>query len=386
MAENTLESRYDFSNMIIYFKDISQMNAFEHLSTYVEDTSEGGEQRLYMLDFWNFLRGIHRFRPNFSTYNLSVRVERFSHYIFKESLPQDPYSIYMLLKYIGADLETKKKLKSIFENNILSADSIFELYNDAFLQMFFSVDQRTDIKTAYESLSLEKYKHSLDFRDFMLGLCGKISSYISKYNIIRFRVKFTYFVTQNIVFDTRNFGHDFRMRFKFAEHISEMYYLNVFNYLAKTPYNSENVGEMIQKFIDEKTLPMDIRRLFFDWYSDTERKWTFCNYAKKLDGCSLAEFTVSHKETQMYLDASNMFLNPDIGKADLYMKFIEIYEKVCGRIVNMDSRTKMEHNLTHGEYLEFKCMIHHFRNMIPYSLEKLLILKNIGETSIQFKK
>ena len=373
MAENTLESRYDFSNMRVYFEDTSQMNAFEHLATYVEDTSERGELRLYMLDFWNFLRGIHRLRPNFSTYNVSVRVDRFSHYIFKESFQHEPYSIYMLLKYIGASRETKKKLKSIFTNNILSADSIFELYNDEFLQMFFSVDSRTDIKNAYESLRLEKNKHSLYFRDLILRVCGKISSYISKYNIIRFRVKFTYFVTQNIVFDTTNFVHDFRMRFKFAEHVSELYNLNVFNYLTKTPYNSENVAEDIQVFMNEKTLPMDIRRLFFDWYSDTERKWTFSNYAQKLDVCSLSEFAVLHMGTKVSVEAANAFLNPDIRKADLYMQFIEIYDKVCGKIVNMDSG---KHNFTHGEYLEFKCMIHHFRSMIPYSFEKLLILKS----------
>ncbi len=292
----------------------------------------------------------------------------------------------MLLKYIGASRETKKKLKSIFTNNILSADSIFELYNDEFLQMFFSVDSRTDIKNAYESLRLEKNKHSLYFRDLILGVCGKISSYISKYNIIRFRVKFTYFVTQNIVFDTTNFVHDFRMRFKFADHVSELYNLNVFNYLTKTPYNSENVAKDIQVFMNEKTLPMAIRRLFFDWYSDTERKWTFSNYAQKLDVCSLSEFAVLHMETRGSVDATDTFVNPDIRKADLYMQFIEIYEKVCGKIVNMDSRTKMEHNLTHGEYAEFKCMIHHFRNMIPYSIGKLLLLKNINEPSILPKK
>lgn len=383
-SEDTYEARYDFSNMTIYFKDTMQMNTFEHLSTYIEDTFERGEQRLYMLDFWNFLKSIHckiirkhHFRSMFAPYH--AKTERKTFYILQDNFEHEPYSIYMLLKYIGSPQDTKKKLKTIFEENIYNlycVDSIFELYNDEFLQTFFSVNSRTNIKNAVESLCLDKNKYDSDFRDKIMFIASKISSYISKYIMIRLRVKFTYFVTQNIVFDKTNFGNDFQIRFKFAEHISKLYNLDIFNYLTETPYKSETVVEAIQEFINEKTLQMTIRRLFFDWYSDTERKWTFSNYAKKLDDCSLSQFSILHSDTKMCLDAANLFLNPEIRKAELYIQFIEIYEKVCGTIVNMDSRTKMDHNLMHGEYLEFKCMIHHFRNMIPYSIEKLLILKS----------
>ena len=182
----------------------------------------------------------------------------------------------------------------------------------------------------------------------------RISMYISRYNVIRLRVKFTYFVTQNIIFDKTDFTKDFFMRYIFAEYISILYNVKVYNVVIEWPSHYEFIREKLIDFIHDLNLSKIILKTFHDWYSDSERKWTFTNYAKKLDTSCLSDFIVPYAESKFCCDASESFVYPEIQRVKWYLHYIKIFDGICATLEKkIDVSTGRKKNKKRNSFSSF---------------------------------
>jgi hypothetical protein len=358
----TAESAYDFESAGHFFADHEQRQAFEKLATFVENTCDMGRQNLCVLDFFHFIKDAGNSIVQdgfFQAGRFSPAMARFKRIKYQG---YDPYTIYIIIKYIGLPDMSKKLLDTFFDRNIFSPATMLQIYNDEFIQVFFGVDSRININDIVESLDLQNIRFEAQY--LIYEYADTIIRYLSKYNVIRLRVKFTYFVTQNIIFDKTNFTNDFYMRYNFALSIAAIYKIDVFGVIIEWPSSCSVIREKLVEFIIDSSVQTKIRKTFLDWYSDTERKWTFCNYAKKLDAGILSDFLVPYNQSKPFCDATNLFINPEVDKANLYLYFIEIFDSVTSA---MD---KQPHYLE-GQDAEFARVLFTLRKMVPYTKFKL---------------
>lgn len=346
---------FDFESVSRFFADEAERKFFEQCAAFVER-----QQKLSILEFGHFLKTT---RPR-----LEKSGTKYSRYSFKSVPEYDPYTIYILIKYIGLPDMSKKLLDFAFERTIFSPSFMLQIYNDEFLQLFFSVDSRTDVGQILDSLDVSEISDNAAKKSIH-EYCNRVYMYIARYSVVRLRVKFTYCVTQNIIFDKSNFTRDFYMRLSFADHISRMYNIKIFSVIIEWPSHYETIGENLKEFTQNSEVALSIRKTFHDWYSDTERKWTFSNYAKKLDITYLDDFIVPHKESKLCCDTYNIFVLPEIQTANMYLQFIKIFDSLCTTInkqINIDPNEA-----------EFVFVIDQLRNTVPYARIKLLDLKKL---------
>lgn len=358
----TAEPAYDFESASHFFRDKEQRQAFEKLATFVENTYNTGRQNLCVLDFFHFIKNAENSIVQdliFQAGQFSPAMARFKRIKY---IGYNPYTIYIIIKYIGLPDMSKKLLDTFFDRNIFSPATMLQIYNDEFIQVFFSVDSRININDIVESLDLQNIRFETQYTIYEYA--DKITMYLTKYDIIRLRVKFTYFVTQNIIFDKTNFTNDFYMRYNFALSIAAMYKIDVFGVIIEWLSSCRVIREELVEFIIDSSVQTKILKTFLDWYSDAERKWTFSNYAKKLDASIMCDFLVPYNQSKPFCDATNLFINLEVEKANLYLDFIEIFDSITSTV------DKQPHYLE-GQDAEFARVLFTLRKMVPYTKFKL---------------
>lgn len=360
------ESTHDFESVNSIFQDDAQKTAFERLADYAETTHFSGHSRLCLVEFSFFLKACE---AQITKHVLQRgRFPDIKSFFLNKYLEYDPYSIYIILKYIGLPEVSKKLLDSFFSRNVFSPWQMLEIYNDEFVLLFFGVDCQTNIKKAVELLGgIEKLCGNLLVESHIYDIANRVARYIFTYNIIRLRVKFSYFVTQNIIFDKTDFTKDFYMRYTFAGAISAFYNLKIFSITIESPHIFEALWHRLTEFIKEPELPATIRKTFHDLYSDAGRKWVFCNYAKKLDASSLADFLVPHRKCRARSEARSIYACPEAKSVEYYLNFIRIYDDITANIDKQWRRKCLD-----GHEAEFAAVIYRLRNMVPYELIRLL--------------
>ena len=138
------ESVYDFESVSHLFADHGERKFFEQCAAFVEEASDKGQQRLYILNFAHFMKSTDsilkqvphkRGRPTLNKTNSK-----------KKYYEYDPYAIYIMIKYIGLPKMSQKLVDFYFERTIFHPSTMLNIYNDEFIQNFFSVNSQTDIK------------------------------------------------------------------------------------------------------------------------------------------------------------------------------------------------------------------------------------------------
>ena len=360
------ESTYDFESVSTLFQNDAQRAAFERLADYAEATNFSGRSRLCLVEFSFFLKACET-----QITKLVLQRGRFHDiktFFRNKYLEYDPYSIYIILKYIGLPEVSKGLLDSFFNRSIFSPSRMLEIYNDEFVQVFFGVDSKTNIKIAVESVgNIEKLSANLWAQSHIYDIANRVAKHIFTYNIIRLRVKFSYFVTQNIIFDKTDFTKDFYMRCTFAGMISVFYNLKIFSITMESPHIFEALWHRLTEFIKKPDLPATIRKTFHDLYSDAGSKWVFCNYAQKLDVGPLADFLVPHRKSRARSEARSIYASPEATSVECYLNFILIYNDITANIDKQWRRGYLD-----GPEAEFAKVTHRLRNMVPYELFRLL--------------
>ena len=361
------EANFDFKDVSCFFDNEGQRRIFEQCATFVEKVGDyTAGNTLFFLETFRYLKMCE------SSAEKSLHAKRRN--AARCSLKLNAYSTHLIAKYIDLPEMSQTLLDYVFKNSVFCPSTMLQIYNDEFIQQFFSVDEHSKVRHGKDHMS--NFQKNIRLQNSVHEVCRKVSLYIALYDAIQLRVRFSYFVTQNINFDKNDFTNDFRKRCLFAGIISVIYNIDIFGLKLDWHTGYEILWKKLIEFINDISLPMTIRKVFYDGdIYPIKDNWTFSNYAKKLDTSILQEFLAPHVDRKFCREATRIFVYPEIEKANWYLLFLSIFETLEKNLDNLCGYSD-------EKKAEFVFLIYTLRRMVPYTSWKLKDLKSCVESII----
>lgn len=351
MDFSQIENSYDFSSMSRYFKSEAEISCFENLCSAIDYICENRIRDLDFLEFYYYLE--NKISNKYSTERLEcvIPTSKFS----SNTLVLIPnfnnacsyYDAYLLLKYMTLSEVSKQVLDALFSKNIFTPENAYQMHGNEFVQNFFYVAPGLDYRLVVKVLFCFPVKENMQ-------VFQKVQRYYRLFRCLQNKIKFIYFLTQNINFDKTSFSNDFLIRHDFVHGIFD---LELFSPMY---LNSVTYYEQMRAVLTDANLEQKIRRRYCNMVKCTDQ-WTFANLAKKMDKSQILH---SDPHERYNFKVVTHYVEKEFVKLRIYTQFIEAYES---NLRNLRFSFKSQNSETQ----EFFVLVSDLLQKIPFDLARL---------------